>query len=350
MPFDALIDAGKDKVLSEPQRDILVAQGQQWDVIREQLFAADREDLKRLRQVLYGHIAVLADKLRLVITSDIRAPASVAIKLLTRSDEAILVSAFARDSVSREPRDAAPDDFPWQSNTAFADIINGVASDGYFVCNNLEALAAKGRYNNINPHWTKYYNATAVATIPPEGYQRRGLAGFICVDGPYGELEGKRVRRALALASAHVYNVLGLMVSLDKLEEFEQIIEHGRKDFAIGWVHSRKTPGDLVEIDPQRQLRLQDLLRAQRRRTNPRAATDVAEGSSGPPSATGGQPLSHQSTWRRAPEWFPDSDPETSIFKRPPPERLSESAVRACLEEESRADPVLERAIRRPPN
>jgi hypothetical protein len=348
MAFDALIDADRDTVLSKDQRDILVAQGQRWDVIRESLLRADREDLKRLRQVLGDHIAVLVDKLRLVITSDIRAPASVAIKLLTRSGEGILVSTFARDTVSREPRDGAPDAFPWQSNTAFADIVNGIARDGYFVCDNLEALAARGLYKNINPNWTKYYNATAVSTIPAEEYANRGLAGFICVDSPYGVLEGDRVRRALAIASTHVYNVLGLMV-FEHFSEFERIIEHGQKHFAIGWIREQNSPSVLVEVDPGRQRTLQSVLEAQRVRAITRAA-DAAEGTVWPPSETGGPPLSQSIKWNKAPEWFPESDPESSAYSKPIRNKLSESATRAFLEEEARADPVLARAIRRAPS
>jgi len=341
MALDSLIESARYSELTDKQTAILVGLGHQWGHIRTELSADDGKRTEQLGRLLHGHVVSLVDKVRSIIATSIEAPASVAIKLLLAASDGSspVIRTFVRDSVSQDQRKRAPDAFPWTSNSAFSDIITG-KEPGYFVCDDLQGLEAQGRYRNINKNWKLEYNSTAVTEIPSRRGGSNGIVGFICADSPYGKLSSAPVAKTLEITSAHLYNILGLMVTLGDHQESRELFDRGEKDFRIGWCYNVGAAVELTEIDPPRQLRLQKLVDRQRRnRIIPKAAVEaVAELVLGLPSA-GGQQVSEPDTWITPTPWFPDEEPP----RRP---NMTYDEFEDFLQDQAKRDPIVAEALR----
>ena len=149
------------------------------------------------------------------------------------------VKTFFRDAISytlRKKSDTTIDgkDFIYDlnENFAFFVIYSKDYKDDYYFCDDLKN---DKQYYNRNPHWQKFYNATAVAPISINiGELKKDILGFLCVDNFNGNLGQKPVESILNACSALLFPVL---YKYEKISNFANLNNYkdGRIAFFRNW-------------------------------------------------------------------------------------------------------------------
>lgn len=276
-------------------------------------------DHEYIRFLYYETFVRTVDAVSTLVSSTARAPASVAIKLLWRrvGGEPV-IRTLLRDGPSQGREFSQPPNYyPYTDNTAFEQLISEKKLRGYFVSDNLSALATRELYKNSNRRWPYFYNATAVAAIPVNGVHRGHLLGFLAVDIRAGKLSSNRVRRALEAVSYHLYDILGMAYAAEAYIEYAdhsfdlKTWEKYREEFksVVGW---RCAGGDLEEIDHRHQKFFQNVLeRLEQAHQNAplieQAASGLLRETTLPASEEGVSPMTTD-TWLNWDEEIADED------------------------------------------
>ena len=101
-----------------------------------------------------------------------------------------------------------PYPYHYSSNTAFSKVMNPEYHDDFWYHNDLRSLGSE--YRNVNPHWRRYYNATAVVAIKSAHAKRgHGVIGFLCVDNNDGRFDDQGCRLIMATLSNMLFHIYG---------------------------------------------------------------------------------------------------------------------------------------------
>lgn len=167
------------------------------DIITNDFSKERARDLAFQKYLIYllGNIKEIFD----LLTAD---QCAVCVKIIISNEQPELstVKTQYRDSISfreRKSTDKNLQSFPYYENTAFKLIIQDPYKNPFFLSNDLRN--EKG-YNNKNPNWNKYYNASLVVpiSIPLSKDQDRIILGFICIDNQKGGFDDVVCRNILS--------------------------------------------------------------------------------------------------------------------------------------------------------
>lgn len=143
---------------------------------------------------------------------------AVSLKLLWGEDgaEKPIVHTVLRSSNTRERREeySPIDNFPYDANTAFDNIARSNERVPHFASDRLFFLSKVGKYRNDNQSWRGHYSKVAVVGIPAATNPSKELLGYLCADASNGSLNNKAVLRVLEIVSSHLYDVLGVVMSV----------------------------------------------------------------------------------------------------------------------------------------
>ncbi|MEY9604308.1 hypothetical protein ABIF74_009000 [Bradyrhizobium japonicum] len=175
-------------------------------------------------QKVLTHLRVVVDQTATIIGRFVGKRCAVSIKVLCSppegaETEAPHVYTLLRDegSSDRGQLPNVPDKFPYIENSAFRYLLEQRAP--IFSSNNLDALSAKGEYDNSNPLWKNYYNQAVVVPIGVrDGATGRytSMIGFLCIDAltSRGNLATPIVRQEVTKIADHVYTTFRILHAL----------------------------------------------------------------------------------------------------------------------------------------
>lgn len=132
------------------------------------------------------------------------------------------VQTLKRDYASSAERTAAAGHdrqaYPYKHNTAFDVIYNDGSVDGFWYCNDLEALGES--YLNGHQGWRRHYNATAVIAIRnPSDFSPEYIVGYLCIDNFKGGFDDAYCKYILSCFAHTLYYVLSGVTIIKKEEE-----------------------------------------------------------------------------------------------------------------------------------
>lgn len=187
---------------------------------------------------IFRSIEGIVSRTSRILSSQAEDECSVSVKLLWSLPGAQepVVHTVLRDRRFRAHRSTAPDDFPFEENTAFVSIICNPDTGGYFVEDDLTTAAQDGRYTNSNELWPTLYNSTAVIAIGKLHNDHLRIAGFLCVDSWYGRLSNEKVRKVLEYVSDYIYTSLQMIVLLGSHKPFVKEDLQLQSAPTIGWL------------------------------------------------------------------------------------------------------------------
>lgn len=187
--------------------------------------AAGEHDVKILRTDVNKYINFLLAQAKLIFDKYTGGDTAACVKIFTEHREfdgafggkittPQDVITLARDercvhSRGKTDKEQTTQRYPYNANTAFSEVIHNPAKENYFYSDDLKALASRDEYNNSNPMWRKYYNATAVHAIKdPEAPVSEGVVGFLCIDNLTGGFDDRFCKSILALLADTLYYVI----------------------------------------------------------------------------------------------------------------------------------------------
>lgn len=150
----------------------------------------------------------------------------VTIKLLYQDPAtgAAMVETIFRDSISADSRGehfAAKEPFRPKDHFMFKNIIESIPFDAFLAIENIRKDCPD--YFHQSTHWKSFFNSSAVHAISsPDNNESERIFGFLCVANKNGGLDADVIRYRLSIASAAIFYVLTVTMSLDEFGE-EQI-------------------------------------------------------------------------------------------------------------------------------
>jgi uncharacterized membrane protein YsdA (DUF1294 family) len=159
---------------------------------------------------------------------------AVSIKLLIPSNNGTPeIKTYLRDKKSEIVRSKIylpEEQYPYSDHSPFAEIISGGAKDGFYICNNLRAEAAKGLYRNKNKYWQRFYNSTLIVPIKaPDTLTREDVIGFLCVDSLTAKFDEAICLYIARIAANTVFDVIYALSELERRRLSKQDTRNSRK-------------------------------------------------------------------------------------------------------------------------
>lgn len=224
----------------------------------------NRRNSAEIHATSYESLKEIVNKTRDLFSRYTELDCAISIKLLRypkTEDEktAPYVFTFFRDSrstLARRDADETLPAFPYLENSAFVNIIHDPTLNGYFYCNDLIDLEARGKYKNSHNGWKQFYDATAAAAIrDPDSRADRRVLGFICVDNFGGNFDDAVCAQMLGSVADELYYILTALSQTEALEP-ELPILSGDSTLP-GWSKARSVEYLTQPVDPQGQRALE---------------------------------------------------------------------------------------------